>query len=475
VARNATFGAAPFAEPNENPPDFSGVVSGDGSRVYWTALSGGGTEGQVFVREGGSVTVPVSAGVARYWASAEEGRFAFYTEAGGLYRFDAVTDTREALAGSGAGVVGVLGSSEDGSYVYFAADGVLAPGASVQTCEKGNGIGEGGTLCNLYVWHEGVTRLVAVLSALDGFEADPYMGLRITGAEFGDWQPGLGQRTAEVGAGGDLVFMSGRSLGVVGFPGGFPSRGLDEVYTYDPGSGQLFCVSCSSSGEAPPTGEAGAAAFLPVSWDDTYHAQWMSDGGDRVFFDSAVPLVPQDTNGRQDVYEWEREGTGSCTAGSGANGGCVYLLSGGTSKQDSWFIGASASGDDAFIVTRAQLVAQDRNEAFDLYDARVGGVEPVGEPACTGADCQGTPAAAPTFATPPSVTYEGVGNFPAPVPALKAKTKAKSLTRAQKLASALKACKKEPKGKRVACDAGARKRYGAVVKKKKSGGSGGGK
>jgi hypothetical protein len=193
----------------------------------------------------------------------------------------------------------------------------------------------------------------------------------------------------------------------------------------------------------------------------------MSEGGDRVFFDSAVPLVPQDTNGKQDVYEWEREGTGSCTAGSGANGGCVYLLSGGMSNQDSWFIGAGASGDDAFIVTRAQLVPQDRNEAFDLYDARVGGVEPVGEPACTGTGCQGVPAAAPTFATPPSVTYNGVGNFPPPAPTTHVKTKAKPLSRAQKLAGALKTCRRKPKGhKRAVCEAQARKRYGPLVKRK---------
>jgi hypothetical protein len=38
--------------------------------------------------------------------------------------------------------------------------------------------------------------------------------------------------------------------------------------------------------------------------------------------------------------------------------------------------------------------------------------------------------------------------------------KTKALTRAQKLAAALKACKKKAKGKRAACDAAARKRYG---------------
>ena len=71
------------------------------------------------------------------------------------------------------------------------------------------------------------------------------------------------------------------------------------------------------------------------------------------------------------------------------------------------------SGNDAFIVTRAQLVPEDRNDAYDLYDARVDGVDR-SPPACTGTGCQGVPAPPPTFATPPSVTFNGVGNFPPP-------------------------------------------------------------
>jgi hypothetical protein len=49
--------------------------------------------------------------------------------------------------------------------------------------------------------------------------------------------------------------------------------------------------------------------------------------------------------------------------------------------------------------------------------------------------------------------------------------KAKALTRAQKLANALKACKKQSKRKRAGCDARARKRYGTTAKRKKTGGS----
>jgi hypothetical protein len=48
--------------------------------------------------------------------------------------------------------------------------------------------------------------------------------------------------------------------------------------------------------------------------------------------------------------------------------------------------------------------------------------------------------------------------------------KSKSLTRAQKLAAALKACKKKAKGKRTACEAAARKRYGAAKGAKGKGG-----
>ena len=178
----------------------------------------------------------------------------------------------------------------------------------------------------------------------------------------------------------------------------------------------------------------GGGAFLPISWNDAHLPEWVADEGNRVFFDSQAPLVAQDTNGRQDVYEWEREGTGSCTAASAVNGGCQYLLSGGTSEADSWFIGASESGDDVFVASRANLAPRAGNEAFNLFDARVGGVQPVTEPLCTGTGCQGPPEPAPTFATPASVTFNGVGNFPPPVEAkaaVKPRPKAKPKPKAK--------------------------------------------
>ncbi len=352
-----------------------------------------------------------------------------------------------------------LGVSEDGRSVYFVAKGVLSGDSS-----EGAKPVEGEP--NLYLSHVGVSPVfIGTLSGEDGSEVRPFSeltGRRTTAFYYyGDWQAGLGQRTARVtGSGSSLVFMSSQPLSVVGYPHGYPNAGAEEVYVYETRSNRLFCASCGSTKE-------GASAYLPISWDDSYMPQWISEDGNRVFFDSSTPLVPQDTNGKQDVYEWEREGAGSCTTGAGVNGGCVFLLSGGTSESDSWLIGASESGDDVFLATRAQLVPEDQNEAFDLYDVRVGGVKPVTQPQCTGSGCQGVPSPPPTFATPPSVTFSGVGNFAAPaVPAVKAK--AKSLSRAQKLADALKTCRKKPKRKRSSCKAQARKRYGSAKKARKS-------
>jgi hypothetical protein len=97
------------------------------------------------------------------------------------------------------------------------------------------------------------------------------------------------------------------------------------------------------------------------------------------------------------------------------------------------------------------------------FDARVDGGFPVPgplpSPVCEGEACQGAPAVPPVFGTPGSATFDGAGNL---TPAAAAPVKAKPLTRAQKLAKALEACKKDKaKKKRSSCEKQARKRYGA--------------
>lgn len=373
-------------------PSFSHVISADGTRVFWTDLSTEKTAEnpagvtRLFVRENGgapeAMTVQVDASVGgggEYWTASADGSLAFFTRAGDLYEFDVNTGQTTDLARGGE-VQGVIGASEDGESVYFVADGELAAGATAGQP-------------NLYLSHGGTTSFLATLSAADNGVPDDcdYIG---------DWWPNLGDRTAEVTPSGqDIVFESVNSLT------GYDSRGSSEVYVYDARSGRISCASCNPSGE-PPSG----VSYLPTggSHAPTHQPRWLSDDGGRVFFDTTEALAPHDTNGTMDAYEWERDGAGSCQSSTG----CVYLLSGGTSPGPSYFIDASASGDDAFFVTRAQLARQDDNYNINLYDVHVGGASAPSEAQCTGTGCQGVPFPPPAFEAPASVTFEGVGNYP---------------------------------------------------------------
>jgi hypothetical protein len=181
--------------------------------------------------------------------------------------------------------------------------------------------------------------------------------------------------------------------------------------------------------------------------------RWISEDGNRVFFDTPEPLIAQDTNRQQDVYEWEREesgsGGGSCPQQipPRASGGCVFLLSGGSSSYPSLLVDADATGDNVFFETRGQLVPRDHNDNLKLYDARIGGGFPETSLACTGTGCQGVPPAPPIFATPSSATFNGVGNFPPPTP-LKAKPKSKLAKCAKGYLKKKNKCVKKPKKSR---------------------------
>jgi hypothetical protein len=416
-APDATFGAPNETSDPADPPDFSHVISADGSRVFWTDLHTGPQEDHVYVREDGSTTVPVSAGAARFWTATPGGRYAFYTEGAGresrLWRFGVEGAKREALTVAGAGVLGVVGvneAGEDGSYVYFVAEGKLTAGRNAEGREPLEG------QPNLYLLHAGETRFVATLSPEDEGTLD-YGG---EGGSFGDWEPGLGHRTAELTPDGhSVVFQSVLPLTK------YDSEGLSEVFVYDSeeAGGRVLCASCDPSGERPPVSEIGgsrvkAAAYLPISWSRTYQLRVISEDGSRVFFDSIEPLVAADPNGQQDVYEWGRPGTSAC----GEREGCDYLLSGGTSRSGSYLLDASANGDDVFFVSDAKLVPQDENESDHLYDDRVDGTPPSSPAGCAGTECEQVPLASPIFAAPPSSTFIGVGNFPAAShPSVKAK------------------------------------------------------
>jgi hypothetical protein len=344
--------------------------------------------------------------------------------------------------GERADVQGVLDASEDGSYVYFAASGVLGDGAehgaTPGNCIGGRGASLGSGLCNLYVDH---------YSSEAGKWEVPHFIAAVSGADYDDWAYGLTNGTARSSPDGRyLAFMSQQALTGYNNLDAVSGEPDEEVYLYDALTHRLECASCNPTG-ARPLGEefenqkdvglsggdgvwAGStwlAANVPgwVSYEDQAGAdqpRYLSDSG-RLFFNSHEALVPEDVNGTWDVYEYEPPGIGTCTTAAVTfgerSGGCVGLISAGESPEESAFLDASESGGDVFFLTASQLVPQDFDHSLDVYDAHeCTGVSPcfptpaVQPPSCTTeASCKPSPTPQPTlYAPPPSATFNGPGN-----------------------------------------------------------------
>jgi hypothetical protein len=147
-----------------------------------------------------------------------------------------------------------------------------------------------------------------------------------------------------------------------------------------------------------------------------YRPRTVLDNG-RVFFNAYDSLVPADSNGNWDVYQYESTGSGDCTASTGgaatvsSGEGCVGLISSGSAEEEAAFLDASATGQDAFFLSTAKLSVLDEDVVYDVYDARVDGVAAqlpdLAE--CQGEACQ--PAVSPPEdPTPASATFRGAGN-----------------------------------------------------------------
>lgn len=305
---------------------------------------------------------------------------------------------------NGAEVQGVLGTSVDGSYVYFAANGVLATGATPGTCRSSPVVGWGGAgTCNLYLWHDGQVVFVSRIGGDDGDGGLNWIPLSTVGSSTRSLNP------AHVSVDGKtLIFTTRMQLT------GYDNRKLTEVYRYNTATG-VTCVSCSPTGEEARFEAAIQGISIgvkPVS-PNPFQIRNMSADGDRFFFVTPEQLVANDVNGVQDVYEWEAKGRGSCES-EAQNGGCLYLISTGRSSSPSYFVDASANGDDVFFFTRQSLVGQDEDQLVDVYNARVGGglpsQNPVAQPACEGEQCRGPATSPPGAAQAGTETFVGPGN-----------------------------------------------------------------
>jgi hypothetical protein len=413
---------------NAQLPSLSHVISADGSRIFWTDENGGPNNGNLYVREDGERTTLIAVG-GQFQTASVDGTRVFYIKEEHLYEYNIDSKTTTDLdGGGGGGVEGVIGASNDGRYIYF-----VSTSALTENAHKGEP--------NLYLSQEGslgehALSLVETLLPEDDASPGGYGG----SVTPGDWFETFAGRTAEVSPSGRYVaFMSKKSL--TGYNNADATRGRQdyEVFLYDSASGTLVCASCNTDGSRPTS-----HTLLPAPVNGVYQQRYLDDGG-RLFFSTEDAVLPQDTNGASDVYEYES--------------GHVYLISPGDANDEAVFADASESGNDVFFTTRQQLVPADRDPILDLYDARVGGrPEEPPLPPCSGETCHEPTLVAPSFEAPVSAAFTGPGN-PTP-PVSKVVAKAKPLTRAQQLARALKACRvKQGRHRRASCQARARRRY----------------
>jgi hypothetical protein len=504
-------------------------ISNDGSRVIWTTKEENSGRGHLYMRDtkrGETIQLDAAKGTpepekgsAQFQGASSDGSRVFFTDRQRL-TVDATTEVGQAQTagkpdlyeceieevagklscylkdltvdhneGEHATVQNfIFGASEDGASIYLIAQGVLASN------ENGNGERANAGRNNLYELNsqgsQWTTTFIATLSEADSPE---WEGNRIADTAF---------LTARVSPSGRyLAFMSAAPItgydNVDANPAANGARD-EEVYLYDSATTSLRCVSCNPSGSRPggvlDTNEAGEGLGLLVDRRRVWLNRWLagnipgwtaqsitsaliqsrylSDEG-RLYFNSPDSLVAAAKNHKENVYQYEPSGVGSCQSPSG---GCIALISGGNSQRESAFIEATPNGGSVFFVTESQLLPQqDTDTAFDIYDAReCSGASPcLTPPASTPPGCADTDTCRPAAPAQPipggpsdTATFSGSGNVVSQPRAAKQQVQArkttKRLTRNQKRIKALKRCRrhyKHHKREREHCERHSRARY----------------
>jgi hypothetical protein len=472
--------------------DLYNAVSADGKTVFFTAeradcAGEAPAVSEVYARLGQSKTVPVSEPTVQACSACDESvrepaEFAGASEDGSkvfflteqkllpgatgtnLYDYDFNAPAGEQVSRISVGtpepkVVGVARVSEDGSHVYFVAQGVLTtePDPSLPAGQQKAVMGAD----NLYVYQRdaadpaGRVSFIATLSSSDVH----------------DWQAHDVRPVQTTPNGRFLVFESAADLTAGN------TEGRSQVYEYDSLTGELVRVSREQTGYTPPDEKLSANENESIIPEQKYSTQVkptvgamslaVSADGSTVVFESAAALVAQAEPSAAarvlSAYEYHSSvaGGGSIAAGD------VYLISDGTNVIGSGktVTGIDASGGDVFFTTGDQLVPQDTDSQFDTYDARVEGGFPAPDPPaeCTAEACLGGLYAPPAVQQPGASVAGGEGNVSGSgtlAAGVLAPGARMALSRTQELARAFRACARRPRGRRARCRTVAFARYG---------------
>jgi len=395
--------------------NFWNAVSDDLSRIFFTAVRLTSPQPAevgrlaVFVRKDGNSTgVDVSQsqtdipndGPSRYETASPDGKYVFFTakqgladnddsagpascsagEAGhrngpgcDLYRYsvDGGTLTDLTVPGDdsnagGAGVAGAIGTSDDGSRVYFAARGQLVPGKGPSEAQN---LADNSYSIYLSETSEDFPngKLKFVGTIVHNIDSDTENVLLVTSTR----AVGPPLRSRVTPDGRHLLFESRASLT------GIDSNGRSQAYLYSADTDTTVCVSCRRDGK-PPVGEADPSVppipveSRPIPLTSNGDAsnplsppRSLTDDGRRVFFSMYDRLAVGAIEGRSNLYQWE-DGQISLIGTSSAPGYSIR-------NTDLAFGGASANGDDVYFTTVDKYSWQDIDAKPDVYDARVGG------------------------------------------------------------------------------------------------------
>jgi hypothetical protein len=468
--------------------DAYNAVSADGATVYFSAL-GRNSEAcqlgiatapevtEIYARLNGTETVPISeptlvqcglcevslekpaseGGAERpatfSGASADGSKVFFMTEqelfsgaaTTNLYEYDfsAASGAKIIRASTGAPsakVLGVARVSQDGSHVYFVAEGLLTKGVNAEGHEPTEG------RPNLYVFERdaahptGRVSFIATLSEADG----------------ADWRTFDERPVQTTPDGSHVVFDSTAGL----TPDA--SGEATQVYEYDALSGRLIRVSVPEAGYSQGLTNAnllgasiGEQSFQRGAKTRPSTGNAISADGGTVVFTSAAALTPNaeatQEAGATSAYEYRAADAG------------VFLISGAQPAGN--YPSISPSGIDLYFTSADPLTPTASDSQYTNYDARVdGGTAAAPSPTpCSGEGCLGAGASSLALAAPGSESTPAGDQYSAtttPVAPPRSAPKPPPLTRAQKLKRALKACSRKPRKVRARCNAQARHRYG---------------
>jgi hypothetical protein len=193
---------------------------------------------------------------------------------------------------------GSVAISDDGARIYFVSLERLTPDDTNDASD-------------LYLRSGGTTTLVSSGPAVSGFQSLYLIGASADGSR--------------------VAFETNRRLDPR------DADGADDVYQWSGGAPEIVSIG--------PNGENSGITVFSSS---------MSRDGSHIFWHTYGPLVPEDTNGSEDLYEH--------------TGGTTRLVSVGVGSGGAYMTGASADGTRVFFQTYDSLAPDDTNDKYDIYE-----------------------------------------------------------------------------------------------------------